>query len=183
MGALLFVPVRLHWDAQHKCSLKWEIGSDLKWKENNLFCSLCLQHIFPSKLAGMRVQALRKEKEKKKRAWEFISLCFIQGWVSANKAEGNLLCERTELWHSQAGSWGSTAGHSLGVWCGCTLHTSVLTSPGRHSKNPHEREKGVCLPESALKIKCQQPSWGVYLSASLWENSVSVNLFEISIWF
>lgn len=30
-----------------------------------MFCSLCLQHIFPSKLAGMRVQALRKEKEKK----------------------------------------------------------------------------------------------------------------------
>lgn len=171
------MPVRLHWDAQCKCSLNWEIGSDLKWKENHSFCSLCSQHIFPSKLAGMSVQALKKKKKKK--AWEFISLCFTQGWVSANTAEGNVQCERTELWHSQAGSSESTAGHSLGVWCGCTLHTSVPTSLARYSNIPSwERERGLFARECC---EDQMPAafWGVYLSAILWENSVSVNILKL----
>lgn len=155
MGTLLFVSVRLHWDAQRKCSLNWEIGRALKWKETHLFCSLCLQHIYPSKLAGMRIQALKKERGKKK-AQEFISLCSIQGWVPANKAKG-ICCVREQS--SGTHRQGAEEAQQVTPRCVMWVHPSHISCLlGGTQTNPHEREKGVGLPGSALKIRWQQPS-------------------------
>lgn len=119
--------------------------SEVKGKSFVLLLSFAV--CFPCKWAGMVVQPLRKEKEKETR--ESISLCFIQGWVSANNAfvrgrrgsglwvkEGSGTCMR----------WAEEACHALGVWCGCALHASVLTSSGRQSnERPRNERKGfVC---------------------------------------
>lgn len=104
---------------------------------------------------------LAEKGEGKRGLGKSISLRFIQGWVSANNA---LLHGRKEsaLWVKQcSGTHIQQAEkcHSMDIWCGCTLHTSVLTSSGRQwNQPPCNGRKGGCLPETAFYIRYKQPS-------------------------